>query len=50
MFNLKNKNIVISGGLGRIALPMTIALLENHANVFVLTKNPFKHKSEYVRA
>ena len=44
MFDLKNKNIVISGGLGRIALPMTIALLEKHANVFVLTKNPLKHK------
>lgn len=44
MFDLNNKNIVISGGLGRIALPMTIALLEKDANVFVLTKNPLKHK------
>ena len=44
MFNLKKKNIVISGGLGRIALPMTEALLEKGANVFVLTKNPLKHK------
>lgn len=44
MFDLKNKNIVISGGLGRIALPMTIALLEKNANVYVLTKNPIKHK------
>ena len=44
MFSLKNKNIVISGGLGRIALPMTMALLEQHANVYVLTKNPSKHK------
>ena len=44
MFSLKNKNIVVSGGLGRIALPMTMALLEQHANVYVLTKNPSKHK------
>jgi len=45
MFDLSNKNIVISGGLGRIALPMTIALLEKHSNLFVLTKNPSKHKN-----
>ena len=44
MFNLKNKNIFISGGLGRIGLPMTTALLEKQANVYVLTKNLLKHK------
>ena len=44
MFDLNNKTIVISGGLGRIALPMTSALLEKNARVFVLTKNPPKHQ------
>jgi NAD(P)-dependent dehydrogenase (short-subunit alcohol dehydrogenase family) len=43
MFNLKRKLIVISGGLGRIAIPMTTALLEKEADVIVLTKNKNKH-------
>jgi NAD(P)-dependent dehydrogenase (short-subunit alcohol dehydrogenase family) len=43
MFNLKKKLVVISGGLGRIGIPMTTALLEKEADVIVLTKNTKKH-------
>ena len=39
MFNLKKQNILITGGFGHLGLSMTEGLLNQGANLIVLTKS-----------
>ena len=44
-FNLKNKNIIITGGNGFFGYQMTNALLNEKANVYMIDINNTKKKS-----
>ena len=44
-FNLKNKNIIITGGNGFLGSQITDALLKEQANVFVIDIKKSKKKS-----
>ncbi len=46
IFNIKNKTIVVIGGLGKVGLPIVKSLLNSGAKVIVGSKNPNKHKSK----
>ena len=45
-FNLKNKNIIITGGNGFLGNQITDALLKEQANVFVIDIKKSKKKSK----
>ena len=46
-FNLKEKNILITGGYGYLGKTMTKGLLEHNANVFVLAKSQLKYDAVF---